>query len=134
REITQAKANRISEPNPLRALVDGWRFISDTPAVRGLVIGIVGAFGAGGVIVGLGRTYVSDLGAGDAGYGVLFGAVFAGMAGGMFAGPRVLPSLTRRRVFALALIAAGLSLLAVALVANIVLVSLFAVLLGFCAG
>ena len=134
REITQAKANRISEPNPLRALVDGWRFISDTPAVRGLVIGIVGAFGAGGVIVGLGRTYVSDLGAGDAGYGVLFGAVFAGMAGGMFAGPRVLPSLTRRRVFALALITAGLALLAVALVANIVLVSLFAVMLGFCAG
>lgn len=134
REITRAQSTRITEPNVFRALAEGWRFIRATPTVRGLVVGIVGAFGAGGVVVGLGRTYVTDLGAGDAGYGVLFGAVFAGMAGGMFTGPRLLPSLTRRRVFALSLIAAGASLLAVALVANIVLATLFALALGFCAG
>ena len=47
-----------------------------------------GAFAAGGVVVGLARTYVSDLGGGDAGYGVLFGAVFVGMALGLWRGPQ----------------------------------------------
>ena len=51
--------------------------------VRGLVLGMAGAFAAGGVVVGLARTYVADLGGGDAGYGVLFGAVFVGMGLGL---------------------------------------------------
>ena len=134
KELTQNRAARTAEPNPIRALLDGWRFIRDTPMIRGLVVGIVGAFAAGGVVVGLGRTYVVDLGAGDAGYGVLFGAVFTGLATGMFWGPTVAPALSRRRVFALALVVAGVFLLVLALVANIVVVTLCAVGLGVGAG
>lgn len=133
-ELTQNRAARTAEPNPIRALLDGWNFIRDTPLIRGLVVGIVGAFAAGGVVIGLGRTYVVDLGAGDAGYGVLFGAVFAGLAAGMFLGPTVVPSLSRRRVFALSLILAGVALLLLALIANIVVVTMFAVGLGLFAG
>ena len=55
------------------------------------MIGIVGAFAAGGVVVGLARTFVADLGGGDPGYGVLFGAVFLGLGLGMWRGPRLLP-------------------------------------------
>ena len=59
-------------------IVDGWKYVGTTPVVRGLVIGIIGAFAAGGVVIGLARTFVSDLGGGDSGYGLLFGTVFAG--------------------------------------------------------
>jgi len=118
----------------LGALVDGWRFIGTTPLVRALVIGIVGAFAAGGTVVGLGRTYAGDLGAGEAGYGLLFGAVFLGLAGGMVVGPRILRDLSRHRLFGLALTSAGLLLVAVSLVQNFVIVIVLVLLLGVCAG
>ena len=54
--------------------------------MRGLVIGIVGAFAAGGVVIGLARTFVADLGGGEPGYGVLFGTVFLGLGAGMWLG------------------------------------------------
>ena len=64
-------------------------------------------------MLGLGRTYVGDLAGGDAGYGVLFGAVFLGLAGGMLFGPKLLPTVSRRQLFAIALTLAGLSMVAV---------------------
>ena len=61
---------------------------------------MLGAFAAGGAVIGLARTYVTDLGAGDPGYGLLFGTVFCGLAAGMFLGPRLIPEFSRRRLFA----------------------------------
>jgi len=117
-----------------RSIAEGWSYAGRTPLVRGLVLGIVGAFAAGGAVIGLGRVYVADLGAGDPGYGVLFGAVFLGLGAGMWRGPRVLPSVTRRRLFGLALVTAGVVLGGVALVGNMVLAALLTVFLGYCAG
>ena len=65
-------------------VLDGWKYVTTTPVVRGLVVGIVGAFAAGGVVIGLARTFVADLGGGDPGYGVLFGTVFLGLGLGMW--------------------------------------------------
>jgi dTMP kinase len=131
----QGRGNGSEErQSVLRAILVGWKFVARNKLVRGLVIGVVGAFGVGGVVIGLGRTYVSDLGGGEAGYGVLFGAVFLGLAGGMAFGPRLLTGFSRRRMFGLALTGAGASLVMMAVVQNIVMVSGFTVLLGFCAG
>ena len=55
------------EGNALKVVWDGWRYVSGTPMVRGLIIGIVGAFAAGGVVIGLARTFVADLGGGEPG-------------------------------------------------------------------
>ncbi len=118
----------------LRGVLDGWSYVVRTRLVRGLVLGIVGAFAAGGVVIALARVYVDDLGAGDPGYGVLFGAVFAGLGTGMWRGPRVLGGVTRRRLFGLALVGAGLVLVAISLVADMVLAALLSLLLGYCAG
>ena len=96
--------------------------------------GMAGAFAAGGVVVGLARTYVADLGAGDAGYGVLFGAVFVGMGAGLWRGPRVLSRVSRRRVFGVALTGAGVLLLPLALVPHLEVVAALAVGVGFLAG
>jgi dTMP kinase len=115
-------------------IVDGWAYVHRTPLVRGLVVGIVGAFAAGGVVIGLARVYVEDLGAGDPGYGVLFGSVFLGLAMGMWLGPRVLSGLSRRRLFGLALTLAGLLLAAIAIIQNIVVVAILVLSIGFCAG
>jgi dTMP kinase len=115
-------------------IVQGWSYAVGTPLVRGLVLGIVGAFAAGGVVVGLARTYVADLGGGDAGYGVLFGAVFVGMALGLWRGPETLRRISRRRVFGAALTGAGLVLVPLALVPHLEVVAVLAVVLGSLAG
>ena len=113
---------------------DGWSYVFHTPLIRGLVVGITGAFAAGGVVIGLARVYVADLGGGDPGYGLLFAAVFAGLALGMWRGPRFLLAMSRPRLFGFALTAAGVVLIGVALIANLAVVTLLTVLLGFFAG
>jgi dTMP kinase len=116
------------------SLLDGWRFIGKTRIIRGLIIGMVGAFVAGGTIIGLGRTFVSDLGGGNAAYGVLFGTVFLGMALGMWLGPKTLAGFSRRRLFGISLICAGGSLVLLALVPNLLFALLITIILGGCAG
>jgi dTMP kinase len=122
------------ESSVLATIVDGWRFVGRTPVVRGLVIGMLGAFGAAGFVVGLSQTFVQDLGAGQAGFGVLFGAVFVGLAAGMWLGPRLLEGFSRRRLFGLSLICAGAFLVALALVPHIVAAVLFTTAIGACGG
>jgi dTMP kinase len=117
-----------------RTIVEGWSYVSHTVVVRGLVIGIVGAFAAGGVVIGLARVFVGDLGGGDPAYGILFGAVFAGLAAGMWFGPRVLRGLSRRRLFGISLTAAGLLLVGLALLQDLVLVTILTLTIGLCAG
>jgi len=117
-----------------RTIIDGWAFVSGTPLVRGLVIGIVGAFAAGGVVIGLARVHVSTLGGGEPAYGVLFGAVFLGLGGGMWLGPRLLKGFSRQRLFGLALTLSGLLLVPVAVVPDLTFIAIVVVLLGFCGG
>ncbi len=117
-----------------RVIGEGWAYVGRNPLIRGLVLGITGAFAAGGVVIGLARVYVVDLGGGNPGYGVLFAAVFAGLALGMWRGTHVLLGMSRPRLFALSLVVAGLVLGAIAVIANLVIVSAFTVVLGFFAG
>ncbi|HSE56328.1 MAG TPA: dTMP kinase [Nocardioidaceae bacterium] len=120
--------------SPVRVVIDGWKYVAGTPVVRGLVVGIVGAFAAGGVVIGLARTFVADLGGGEPGYGVLFGTVFLGLGIGMWFGPRLLGGLSRRRMFGLALTGAGLLLFPLALVQQLEVVTAITLVLGFFSG
>ncbi|MEV7908595.1 MFS transporter, partial [Streptomyces anulatus] len=129
-----AKAAAVPTPSVLRQIVDGWRFVGGNRLIRGLITGMLGAFAAGGAVVGVAKLYVRALGGGDPAYGVVFGAVFFGMASGMFFGPRLLRELSRRRLFGLSIIMAGVVLAAIALVHNLVIVVMLTVLLGACAG
>ena len=133
-EIGRAVHDHEDHPTLWRTMVEGWSYVTGTPVVRGLVVGISGAFAAGAVVIGLGRTYVEDLDAGDPGYGVLFGAVFGGLALGMGFAPRLFSGLSRRRLFAAGLVGSGIGLAGLALIQQIEIATLIAILLGFCAG
>ncbi len=132
--IPRGPATGTEEGSPLRVVIDGWKYVAGTPVVRGLVVGIAGAFAAGGVVIGLARTFVADLGGGEPGYGVLFGTVFLGLGFGMWLGPRLLVGLSRRRMFGLALTGAGILLFPLALVQQLEVVTGITLVLGFFSG
>ena len=136
REIPKRKASaHISAPSVAKAIWEGWKFLGQTPVVRGLVIGMVGAFAAGGVVVGLGPSYIRNtLDGGSAGWGAVFTAVFIGLAAGMFLGLRILRGFSRRRLFGLSIVGAGVPLVVIGLVPNLVIVVFLVVLLGAFAG
>ena len=127
-------ADQRARRGVLAEIVEGWRFVATTPLIRGLVIGMLGAFGAGGFVIGVAPSFVADLQAGEPGYGVLFAAVFTGLALGMWTGPRVLAAMARWRLFSLAIVAAGVALLALALIPQLVIVAGLAVVVGACGG
>jgi dTMP kinase len=131
--IPRGPADTLEE-SPWRVVVDGWKYVGTTPLVRGLVTGIVGAFAAGGVVIGLARVFVSDLGGGDPGYGILFGTVFLGLGLGMWRGPRLLHGFSRKRLFGLSLTVTGLLLFPLALSQQLEIVTALTLVLGFFAG
>jgi MFS family permease len=113
-----------------RSITDGLLILKERPFVRGLVAGMLGAFAGGGLVIGLATRFVEDMGAGAPGYGMLFVSVFSGMALGLVLGPRVLRGFSRPRLFGSALSAAGIVLLALALVPTLLLALPLAFVLG----
>ncbi|GAA1628808.1 dTMP kinase [Catellatospora bangladeshensis] len=118
----------------LRQFVDGWRFIGQTRMVRGLVLGILGAFAAGGVVIGTGQFFAFSLGGGDATFAILFAAIFIGLGLGIALGPRLIGGLSRRRWFCLSIMLAGASVALLALVPHLSLAVVGALLVGSGAG
>ena len=136
REIPKRNGSgKISVPSTFRSIWEGWRFIGKTPVVRGLVLGMLGAFAGAGVVVGLGYPYITyTLHGGSAGWGLVFAAIFVGMALGMALGTKVLGSFSRRRLFGLTIAAAAVPLALIGLVPVLGVVVLFVVLLGALSG
>jgi dTMP kinase len=136
REIPKRQASvRISAPSVAKTIWEGWKFIGQTAVVRGIVIGMVGAFAAGGVVVGLGPTYIRNtLHGGSAGWGAVFSAIFIGLAAGMFLGLRILRGFSRRRLFGLSIVGAGVPLVLIGLIPSLAVVVILVVLLGAFAG
>jgi dTMP kinase len=134
REIPPGAATTTASPGVGTALLEGFQFIKGSKIIRGLVIGMLGAFFAAGAVIGLARTFVDDLQAGEAAYGVLFGAVFTGLALGISFGPKVFAQFSRRRLFGASLAISSFLLVVLSLVLNLVLAIFIVVLLGAFAG
>ena len=134
-EIPKATSSKKdSEAGVAKSLWQGWKAVSSSKIIRGLVVGMVGAFVAAGAVIGLARTFVGDLGGGEAAYGVLFGAVFTGLAVGIAAGPKVFAQFSRRRLFGASLTIAGIFLVLLAAIPNLVLAVIIVIFLGAFAG
>jgi dTMP kinase len=129
-----AASKKAKDEGVGKSLLQGWKSVKGSKIIRGLIIGMVGAFSAAGAVIGLARTFVGDLGGGDAAYGVLFGAVFTGLAAGIAFGPKVFAQFSRRRLFGASLATAGFFLILLALIPNMVLAILIVTILGAFSG
>jgi len=135
KEIPKGPATKGSaNENIGKALIDGFKFVNNNKVIRGLIFGMLGAFFAAGAVIGLARTFVGDLQAGDAAYGILFGSVFTGLALGISLGPKIFSQFSRRRLFGAALTISSIFLLLLALISNLVLAIGITVFLGAFAG
>ncbi|MDQ3715433.1 MAG: MFS transporter [Actinomycetota bacterium] len=113
---------------------EGVSFLRSNALMKALYVGILGAFAAGGFVIGVAQLWVITLRAGTAGYSILFGTVFSGLALGMLLGPRLLPGITRRRIFGVSLGLAGLVLVVMSFMREFVLAAAMAGVVGFFSG
>ena len=136
KEISQARTGERehTEQSMLRQFVEGWRFIGQTRLVRGLVLGILGAFASGGIVIGTARFFADSLGAGDAAFFLLFGAIFVGLAIGIGLGPMIVRDMSRRRWFGMSIVLASASVMTLAFAIHLSMALVGAVLVGAGAG
>ncbi len=128
-------SDKISVPSAAKSIWEGWRLIGETPVLRGLSLGMVGAFTGAGVVVGLGYSYVTNtLHGGSAGWGLVFAALFVGLAAGMVPASRLLKDFSRRRLFGIAIVGAAVPLALIGLIPNLIIVILLVVVIGALAG
>ncbi|MER5884292.1 dTMP kinase [Streptomyces sp. NPDC001941] len=105
-----------------------------TGAVPLLVLACAAVAGAVACAASVAVLHARALGAGPVAYGLLVLALIGGTAAGIRTAPSVLPSLSRRRLLALAVATAGVALLVMGLVPDTATVLLLAVLTGLAAG
>jgi dTMP kinase len=137
REISQGTRQRKrknAEQSMLRQFIEGWKYIGGTPLVRGLVLGIFGAFAGGGIVIGTARFFTASLGAGDAAFSLLFATLFIGLAVGIGLGPLVVRELSRRRWFGMSIVLASSSVMFLAVAIHLSMALLGALLVGAGAG
>jgi dTMP kinase len=113
---------------------DAVRFVRSTPLVRGLLVGMIGAFAAAGALIGSANLYADSLRGGESTFGLLFVAMFIGLASGMAGAPKLARRLPRNRLFGIAIVLAGLALTLVALSPHLVVSLLAVMVVGACAG
>ena len=137
REISQGRRERKeknAQQSLLRQFVDGWKYIGGTPLVRGLVLGIFGAFAAGGIVIGTAKFFTLSLGAGEAAFSLLFATLFIGLAIGIGLGPMIVKEMSRRRWFGMSIVLASGSVMFLAVAIHLSMALAGAILVGAGAG
>lgn len=135
RKADAAAKSESGEKQGMLAMVrDAGRFIRSTPLVRGLLIGMVGAFAAAGALIGSARIYADSLLGGESTFGLLFVAMFIGLATGMAGSPKLALRLPHNRLFGIAIVLAGLMMVLVALSPHLVVSLITVMAVGACAG
>jgi dTMP kinase len=116
-------------------LREGWRFITSTPVVRAVILGLgTGLFG-GGMLVPLGPSFSTDvLGGGSAGFGLLLTALGVGVAVGILGISFIQKRLSHERVFVWSLFVAGFAIILGASSSTLTPALLAVGVLGLCAG
>ncbi|MEV4620927.1 dTMP kinase [Asanoa sp. NPDC049573] len=128
-----AAADRVNT-SMVRQFIDGWKFIGSSPLVRGLVLGIFGAFAGGGVVIGTARFFTQSLNAGDAAFYLLFAFLFVGLSVGIGLGPAIIKDLSRRRWFGMSIVLAAASVIVLAASIHLSMAIVGCILVGAGAG
>ncbi|HKE13292.1 MAG TPA: dTMP kinase, partial [Kofleriaceae bacterium] len=131
-DASEAAARR--GPGVLRQFVEGWAYVGRTKMVRGLVLGILAAFAAGGMVVGSAKFYAVSLSAGESAFAILFAMIFVGLGLGIAVGPKLIGALSRRRWFGLSIVLAGVNVALMAFAWHLSVAVILVVLVGVAAG
>jgi dTMP kinase len=123
-----------NQPTLLRQFADGWAYIGKTRLVRGLVLGILGAFAAGGIVIGTAQFYALSVGGGTATFYLLFGLIFVGLGCGIGFGPWMVGELSRRRWFGMSIMLAAFGVIVLAVAWHLSVAVIGALLVGGGAG
>ncbi|WP_157743346.1 dTMP kinase [Micromonospora coriariae] len=136
KEISQAQTGERERTGQSmrRQFAEGWKYIGQTPLVRGLVLGIFGAFAGGGIVIGTAKFFAASLGAGDAAFYLLFGAIFIGLSIGIGLGPMIVKEMSRRRWFGMSIVLASAAVMTLAFAIHLSMAIVGAVLVGAGAG
>ncbi|HEY0448212.1 MAG TPA: dTMP kinase [Actinophytocola sp.] len=113
---------------------DAAQFVRSTPLVRGLLVGMIGAFAAAGALIGSAKLYANSLRGGESTFGLLFVAMFIGLAAGMAGAPKLARRLPHNRLFGIAIVLAGAVLCLVALSPHLAVSLITVMMVGACAG
>jgi dTMP kinase len=130
----RASAAHLEQPTLLRQFFDGWKYIGQTRLVRGLVLGILGAFSAGGIVIGTAQFYAQSLRGGNATFYLLFGLIFVGLGCGIAFGPWLIGQLSRRRWFGMSIMLAAVGVIVLAVAVHLSVAVIGALLVGGGAG
>ena len=99
----------------VRELREGWQFIAVNPIVRAVNVGLATGVMGGGMLVPLGAIFVDEVIVGrEADFNLVLFALGIGMALGVLSASLLQNRLNRSRVFASALVLAGVALMAAA--------------------
>ena len=129
-----AEAEAAAEPGAWEQMKEGFRFIGGHPVIRALIVGVMVAAGAAGVVISTGEFFASLLNAGPSGYGILVAVVGVGLVGGLVATGPLTRRLAPERLFAPGIGVAGGALLVTAVMPTLLTAVLPAVVMGVGAG
>ena len=116
-------------------LKEGWAFIFVNPIVRSVAIGLAAGLVGGGMLVPLGAEFSQEvLGAGPSGFGVYLTVLGVGVAFGVIGLSILQRRVNKLRVFSLATLFSGITLVLAASSSSLLVSGGFVLLLGLCAG
>ncbi|MEA2931350.1 MAG: hypothetical protein QOI56_135, partial [Actinomycetota bacterium] len=137
--LARAKAPRRRSVAPLtdafNEVKEGWKFIGTSPVVRSVMVGLGTGLVGGGMVAPLGPVFSSAvLHAGSAGFALMLTALGMGLAVGVVGLSLLQNRLPHQRVFPVAVLGAGASMMAASSMSSLALCLTFTAGMGVCAG
>jgi dTMP kinase len=102
------RATSADKPGVVEDLKEGLRFIQELPLIRSLILGVVGVFFGGGVVIALGPAFVgTSLGGADTDWFTLMASVGVGLVAGIIAVGPVVKRFPKEKAFPVLLTVTG---------------------------
>ncbi|MGH3849294.1 MAG: MFS transporter, partial [Pseudonocardiaceae bacterium] len=134
-EKSSSSTHSRESPGAIAELREGWAFIRSSPVVRAVMVGLGTGLIGGGMIAPLGPTFANVvLHAGPPGFGLLLTALGMGLAVGVVGLSVFQGRVAHRRIFPLAVLGAGIAMIAAASTSNLGVTMGFIAGMGVCAG
>ena len=130
----RAHAEQLEAPGAWTQLKEGFAFIASHPIIRALIVGVMIAFVAAGVVISLGELFVRILNAGPEAFGTLVAAVGGGLLIGLVASGPLTARFAKEQLFAPGVGTAGIGLIASAMMPRFDLALVTGAVMGLGAG